>query len=114
MPACWSYRVQEVRIRYQLTMRTANGMERQVTYDARPWAYDAAAHRWSADGGWVSEAATETEPVDGPQRARYRAVVTAEHEFLAEGAVPPCHRQAWRGPFETDGTVFVALELPNG
>lgn len=113
-PECWSYRVQEVRIRHQLTIRTANGMERQVTYDARPWVYDAAARRWSADGGWVDEAATETEPVDGPQRGRYRAVVAADHEFLADGAVPPCHRQAWRGPFETDGTVFVARELPSG
>jgi hypothetical protein len=109
---CWSYRVQEVRIRQQRTLRTANGMERQVTYDARPWVYDARAHRWAADGAWVDDVGTESEPLDGPPRPRYRAVVAAEHEFYADGAVPPCHRQAWRGPFETDGTVFVATQLP--
>ena len=93
-------------------MRTADGMERQVTYDTRSWVYDAPTRHWSVDGGWVSDSGTETEPVDGPQRPRYRALVTANHEYLADGTVPPCHRQAWQGPFEADGTVFVAQELP--
>jgi hypothetical protein len=110
--ACWSYRVREVRIRQRHTMRTTNGMERQVTYDAREWVYDAETHRWSADGGWVIDIGAETEPVDGPQRPRYQALVTAAHQFYADGAVPPCHRQAWRGPFDSDGTVFVAKKLP--
>jgi hypothetical protein len=112
--ACWSYRVQEVRIRQQRTMRTTNGMERQVTYDARSWVYDSGAHRWSSDGVWLNDSGTETEPVDGPQRPRYRAVVAAAHEFLVSGSVPPCHRHAWQGPFEADGTVFVAMQLPAG
>ena len=60
----------------------------------------------------MNEIGTETEPVDGPPRPRYRAIVAAEHEYYADGAVPPCHRHAWRGPFEADGTVFVTLELP--
>lgn len=109
---CWSYRVREVRIRRQRTVRTGNGLERQVTYDARPWVFDAGARRWSADGEWVNDIGTEIEPVDGPQRPRYRALTDADHEFYADGAVPPCHRGAWRGPFEADGTVFVATELP--
>ena len=109
---CWSYRVREVRIRHQREVRTANGMERQVTYDARPWVFDAGAHRWSADGEWLNDIGTEIEPVDGPPRPRYRALIAAGHEFYADGTVPPCHRNAWRGPFEADGTVFIATELP--
>jgi hypothetical protein len=109
---CWAYRVREVRIRQQRTMRTTDGMERQVTYDAREWVYDATAHHWSADGGWATDAGSEREPVDGPPRPRYRALLAAARGFLADGVVPPCHRQAWRGPFETDGTLFVAAELP--
>jgi hypothetical protein len=109
---CWSYRVREVRIRRQRTVRTGIGMERQVTYDARTWVFDAGAHRWSADGEWVNDIGTEIEPVDGPQRPRYRALTDADHEFYVDGTVPPCHRDAWRGPFEADGTVFVAAQLP--
>jgi len=109
---CWSYRVQEVRIRQRRTLRTTRGMQRQVTYDARAWAYDVRTHRWSPDGEWVDDIGTETELVDGPPQPHYRAIVAAEHEFYADGGVPPCHRQAWRGPFEADGTLFVAMELP--
>lgn len=111
--ACWSYRVREVRVRHQRTVSTADGMQRQVTYDARAWVYDSDRHQWHADGEWMSEAGTETEWVNGPSRPRYRALATAGSHFYTEGKVPPCHRSAWQGPYDSDsGTIFVAAQLP--
>jgi hypothetical protein len=111
-PQCWSYRVREVQLRVRRTVKTPGGMERQVTYDSRPWVFDAARQRWNADGEWVTDAGTEVEPVDGPARPRYRALTAADHHFYADERVPPCHQAAWQGPYDTNGTVFVAAQLP--
>jgi len=111
-PRCWSYRVREVRIRHRRTFKTEDGMTKQVTYDARPWAFDARSEQWTPEGDWVLDAGTEDELIIGPERPRYRALITAEHQFYADDTVPPCHRDAWHGPFESNGTVFVTAELP--
>lgn len=111
--ACWSYRVREIRVTHQRTVSTANGMQRQVAYDARVWVYDSDAPRWRADGGWMNEAGTETEWVDGPSQPRFRALTSAGSHFYTDGKVPPCHRDAWHGPYDPDrGTIFVAAQLP--
>jgi hypothetical protein len=111
-PQCWSYRVREVQLRVRRTVKTPGGMERQVTYDSRPWVFDAAQQHWHTDGDWVADAGTEVEPVDGPPRPRYRALTAADHHFYADERVPPCHQAAWQGPYDTNGTVFVAAQLP--
>src|SRR5262249_5494913 len=102
------------RIRKQRTERTARGMERQVSYDARPWRFDAQQGRWSVEGEWVSDAGTESELVDGPQQPRYRALVSASHQFYTAEAVTPCQRELWVGPCDPNGTVFVTSQLPAG
>jgi hypothetical protein len=111
-PQCWSYRVREVRLRHHRTVQTVDGSQRQATYDARPWRFDAGSHRWQAEGGWVTDAGTEIEPVSGPEQPRYRAIVAADHEFVSDDGVPPCHRARWRGPYDAGGTIFVAAQLP--
>lgn len=111
-PQCWSYRVREVRIRRQWTVRTTDGPQHQVTYDARPWRFDVGSGRWQAEGAWMAEAGTEVESEAGLQQPRYRAITTADHEFYADDRVPPCHRAGWQGPYDTNGTVFVADQLP--
>lgn len=111
---CWSYRVREVQIRTQRVVSTPAGRQRQLTYDARSWVFDAASGRWRMDGGWVRDDGTEVELVNGPGQPRYRALATAEHQFYADSAVPPCHRAGWQGPFDPAGTVFVAPQLPSG
>ncbi len=109
---CWSYRVREVRVR-QRTVSTPEGMQRQVTYDARSWLYNSDAHGWRVDGEWMTDAGSETEWVHGPRRPRYDALVAPGTRFYADGKVPPCHRDAWRGPYDTEsGTIFVAAQLP--
>jgi hypothetical protein len=110
--ACWSYRVEEIRIRSRGTLRTLDGMQRRIVYDVRPWVFDAATARWHPGGGWVDEAGTATEFVDGPPQPRFRALSAAAHVFYADGVVPPCHRGGWRGPYSRDGRVFVAAQLP--
>jgi len=109
---CWSYRVREVRLRHQRTVRTADGPQRHATYDARPWAFDAHLRRWRVEGPWITDAGTEVEAVDGPKQPRYRAITAAEHEFFADEPIPPCHRSGWQGPYDTNGTIFVAAHLP--
>lgn len=109
---CWSYRVREVRIRHRRTFKTEEGMMRQVTYDARPWAFDVRSGQWDAEGDWITDAGTENELIVGPEQPRYRAFIAAEHQFYADDTVPPCHRDAWQGPYEGNGTVFVTGELP--
>lgn len=110
---CWSYRVSEVHIQHQITASTPDGMQRQVTYEARTWAYDSATQHWHPMGGWVVDAGSETEWVAGPSRPRYRALVTAGARFYTDGKVPPCHRDAWQGPFDREtGAIFVAAQLP--
>jgi hypothetical protein len=111
-PECWSYRAREVRIRHRRTLRTADGMQRRVTYAARAWQFDADTRVWRPDGGWLEDAGAEVELVDGPAQPRYRAVVAANHGFYVEGTVPACHRDAWQGPYDHDGTGFVAAHLP--
>jgi hypothetical protein len=111
-PQCWSYRVREVRMRRHRTVRTADGPQHVVTYDARPWRFDAKSARWQAEGAWVAEVGTEVQLAGGPRQPRYRAVTAAAHEFLADEPVPPCHRAGWRGPYDQDGTIFVADRLP--
>jgi hypothetical protein len=109
---CWSYHAREVRIRHNRTVKTADGPERQVTYDARLWTFDAATHRWRAAGNWVTDAGAATELVGGPPAPRYRAVLAADHGFYTEERVPACHRESWQGPFLENGTLFVSPALP--
>jgi hypothetical protein len=109
---CWSYRVREVRLRHQRTVRTAEGRQRQATYDARPWAFHARSRQWQVEGPWITDVGTEVEAVDGPGQPRYRALTAAQHEFLADEPIPPCHRTGWQGPYDSDGTIFVAPRLP--
>ncbi|MGH3055517.1 MAG: hypothetical protein ACRDL7_11130, partial [Gaiellaceae bacterium] len=87
--ACWSYRVSEIRVSHQRRVSTPNGMQLQVTYDARPWVYDSEGQRWRADGGWMTDAGTETEWVNGAGQPRYRALATADAHFYTDGKVPP-------------------------
>lgn len=109
---CWSYRVREVRLRHQRTVRTAEGLQRQATYDARPWAFHAHSRQWQVEGPWITDVGTEVEAVDGPGQPRYRALTAAEHEFFADEPIPPCHRRGWQGPYDSNGTIFVATRLP--
>jgi len=110
--SCWSYRVRELRIRHRRMVKMPDGMQLQVTYDARPWMFDAHAGRWHVEGDWVADAGTETELVGGPEQPRYRAVTAVDHQFYADGTIPSCHRAGWNGPYEPGGTVFVAARLP--
>ncbi len=109
---CWSYRVREIRIRRSITVGGPTQKERQVTYDARSWRFDSASSMWSPESDWVEDAGAEIELANGPEQPRYRAIVAAPHQFIALEDVPPCHRAGWRGPYETNGTVFTAAELP--
>jgi hypothetical protein len=110
---CWSYRVREIRILHERTVSTEDGMQRQVTYDARVWLFDSDAQRWHPAGGWISEAGTETEWVNGPHQPRYRALTASGSRFYTDGRVPPCHRSTWQGPYDVErGTIFVATQLP--
>jgi hypothetical protein len=109
---CWSYRVREIKLRHQRTVRTAGGLQRQATYDARPWAFHADSHQWQVEGPWITDAGTELEAVDGPEQPRYRAITAAEHQFFADEPIPPCHRSGWQGPYDSNGTIFVAARLP--
>jgi len=109
---CWSYDANEIRIRQRQTLRTVNGMQRQVVYDTRSWTFDPTSGRWSVRGAWVLGAGTETELVDGPARPGFQAVLAADHGFYAAGTVPACHRAGWRGPYDSNGTGFVAPHLP--
>jgi hypothetical protein len=109
---CWSYQVHELRIRHRRTVKTTDGMQHQVTYDARPWAFDVNTHRWYLQGDWVEDAGAEAQLVSGPDQPRYQAVTSAEHEFYTDDSVPPCHRDAWQGPYDEHGSVFVATRLP--
>jgi hypothetical protein len=109
---CWSYRVREVRVRHQRIVQTAEGPERQATYDARSWVFDVSAGRWYPDGGWIADAGTEVELLSGPDQPRYRAVVAADQRFYTDDTVPPCHRAGWQGPYDPKGTVYVAAQLP--
>jgi hypothetical protein len=111
-PWCWSYRVREVRMRRHRTVRTADGPQHEVTYDARPWRFDAASARWQLEGGWMADVGTEIQLTGGPIQPRYRAITAATHEFVADAGVPPCHRAAWRGPYDAGGRIFVADHLP--
>lgn len=110
---CWSYRVREVRVRHRRTLKGEAGMEREVTYDARPWVFDAATRWWHPDGPWIKDAGTEIELVAGPEQPRYQAITAADHQFYADEGVPACHRAGWRGPYDAEATVFVATHLPD-
>jgi tetratricopeptide (TPR) repeat protein len=111
--ACWSYRAREIRIRRQRTVTTEDGAQQQITYDARTWIFDSDRQLWRAAGEWMEDAGTETELVNGPQQPRYRALSSPAGRFYVDGKVPPCHRDAWQGPFDlTRGTIFVAAQLP--
>lgn len=109
---CWSYRVHELHVHRQRTIQGDAGREREVRYDARPWVFNAATQRWRADGPWVTDAGTEIELIGGPQQPRYQAVMAADHEFYTDATVPACHRSSWQGPYDSNGTVFVAAQLP--
>lgn len=110
---CWSYRVSEVRVTHQRTVNTEDGMQRQITYDARTWTFDSDTQRWHAAGLWITDAGTETEWVSGPSQPRYQALTAVNSRFYTDGKVPPCHRDSWQGPYDTGtGTVFIAAQLP--
>ncbi|MBI3785127.1 MAG: hypothetical protein HY270_17185 [Deltaproteobacteria bacterium] len=109
---CWSYHVREIRIRHNLVINTDHGRERRVSYDARPWRFDAESERWIQEGNWMLDAGSESEAVEGPPSGRYQAVVAADRAFYADGKVPPCHRDAWKGPYSENDTTFVATRLP--
>jgi hypothetical protein len=109
---CWSYRVREVRVQ-QRTVSTPDGMQHRIEYDARSWFYDSAAHRWSVDGEWMTDAGSETQWVHGPSQPRYQALVAPGTRFYTDGRVPACHRGAWHGPYDLQsGTIFGAAQLP--
>ncbi len=110
---CWSYRVREVRQRHRRTVQTPEGPQHEVTYDARPWAFDAHSRQWQAEGPWIEDVGSEAELVHGPEQPRYRALTAAEHEFYADDPIPPCHRSSWQGPYDPKGTLFVAAHLPD-
>ncbi len=109
---CWSYGVREIRLRLSRTVKSTEGTQRQVTYDSRAWLFDAQTQRWRMDGNWVNNAGTEVELIDGAAQPRYRALTAADHQFYADDRVPPCHRAGWQGPYDPNGTVFVAARLP--
>lgn len=109
---CWSYRVREVRVRQRRTVRGSDGLQRELTYDARPWMFQARSRQWQAEGPWMNDVGTEVESVAGPEQPRYRALSAAEHEFVSDEPVPPCHRTAWQGPYDASGRIFVATRLP--
>jgi hypothetical protein len=109
---CWSYRVREVRVRRRRTVGTAHGMERQLTYDARAWRFDAERQDWQPESEWRFDTGTETQPIHETARPHFRALDSSDHHFLATDGVPPCHRLAWSGPFDADGRLFVTSHLP--
>ena len=109
---CWAYHAREIRIRRERTVMTPDGRERQISFDARLWTFDAATRRWHADGTWMNDAGAATELVGGPPAARYRAVLAADHGFYTDERVPGCHREYWQGPFLENGTLFVSPKLP--
>jgi len=49
--------------------------------------------------------------VDGPEQPRYRAVVAADGGFFVDGKVPACQQADWHGPYDPQGTCFVAAHL---
>ncbi|MFQ5667523.1 MAG: hypothetical protein ACE5I7_14020 [Candidatus Binatia bacterium] len=110
---CWSYHVEEVRKRRYRTVSTPEGKQHEVTYDARPWVFDAEAGQWRPVGPWKHDAGMETEDAQGPQQPRYRALLAPGGRFYASETVPPCHRAGWEGPYGANGTVFVATRLPS-
>ncbi len=110
---CWSYRVHEVRVHRPHTVSVPGGTERRVTYDARPWSFDGASGGWRREGDWIPDAGSEIEPVDAPDHSRYRALTAAEHQFVTDQEIPPCHRAAWKGPFGPPGRVFTTPDLPH-
>jgi hypothetical protein len=109
---CWGYHARVVRIRHNRTVSTPDGPERQASYDARLWTFDAATQRWRVDGNWVTDAGAATERVGGPPAPRYRAVLAADRGFYTDERVPACHREDWQGPFLGNGTLFVSAQLP--
>jgi hypothetical protein len=109
---CWSYRVRQIRLHRPRVTQTERGREQQVSYDARAWRYDAETGQWLADSVWTPNAGAENHVLGTPEPPRFRAVLAADGGFLSDGAVPPCHREAWRGPYLSDGTWFTTPRLP--
>lgn len=112
LSGCWSYRVRQIRLHRQRVAQTERGRERQITYDARAWRYDVDTDRWVVDSTWMADAGGEIHVLGTPEPPRFQAVLAADGGFLTDGAVPPCHREGWRGPYLTDGTWFTTSELP--
>ncbi len=109
---CWAYHAREIRISHDRTVKTPDGPERQVTYDARLWTFDPTTQRWRVAGDWITDAGAAMELVGGPPAPRYRAVLAADHGFYTDERVPACHRESWQGPFLENGTLFVSPKLP--
>lgn len=109
---CWSYHVREVRVRHRRMVHGSDGPQRELTYDARPWVYRPRLRQWEVEGPWMNDVGTEVEPVNGPAQPRYRALSAAEHTFVADEPIPPCHRTGWQGPYDTSGRIFVTARLP--
>ncbi|GIW42087.1 MAG: hypothetical protein KatS3mg076_2664 [Candidatus Binatia bacterium] len=110
---CWTYRVEQVQVRRIVTRNSQEGLEKVVTYDVRPWLYDARNKTWRPEGSWRTDAGSE---VLGPGRVenpRFHAMLDADGGFFAEGPIPPCHQEAWAGPYDrTRRRIFVAKRLP--
>jgi hypothetical protein len=110
---CWSYRVRQIQVRRTEVHQAPEGSERVISYNARSWVYDADKNTWHADGDWVQDIGAESERTQGPQRARYRAIVAADGGFFVEEPVPACHHQYWKGPFDPErDRLFIAHHLP--
>lgn len=110
---CWSYAVREIRIRSDEVYRGLGKSERRITYDVRTWRFDDGRRAWRPDGDWLTDAGAEVQLTDQPPRPRFQAVEAANGGFLAEGPLPPCHLQAWQGPFDqAHNQLFVTQDLP--
>ena len=110
---CWPYRVREIRVRRTEVRQGMEGAQRLVSYDARSWVYNPERDAWFPDGDWFDDIGGETEPINGPTRPRYEAIVAANGGFFTEAPPPPCHRHRWSGPFEKErDRLFVTRQLP--
>lgn len=112
-PSCYSYVAQQIQVRRRDRSMGAEGFEHHLTYNARPWVFDASRGVWRADGEWILDAGAETQRVNGPPNPRYQAILDADGGFYVDGSVPGCHAEWWTGPYDAARrTAYVARRLP--
>lgn len=110
---CYSYVAHEIRVRRRERTTGPKGFEHRITYDARPWVFDAGHQTWRADGEWITDAGSEVQRVNGPPNPRYQAIDEADGGFYVDGGVPGCHASSWRGPYDqARRTTYIAGRLP--